>query len=450
MGTATMREKIVLLFDYYHGESKSLHKSFQLAKINYPAVVIEEDGFLPESVMSVYGFFLGDFAKSSRGIGRPRYFNQLEIPDYWEISSSNLSGLVKDKDRTRARIFYSVPTHERFIQTVDWLDEKGNVRYSDHYNRYGAIYARTTFNSQGKRVMKSYFSADGEEIIVENLITRDILLNQNETVRIFNNKTEFVIHVLQEMGFGQHGLYINSLSTPFFVSCSLTGDRKSDILFWHEPVADAIPGNMQMILNGDVPRMKCIYVQKRTAYLRLLELGADPKIVKSKGYVYPFRRENLYRSTALICTNSDQLEQIDGLISALPQVEFHIAALTEMSSKLMGKGKYPNVRLYPGAKLDNIKNLFQKCDIYLDINHGNEIVMAVRRAFLNNQVIYAFRNTLHNENFLPKEQIYQPEDVERMAEDIRTVIANPQQMDLRIQRQLTVAMAESAESFLTM
>ena len=116
----------------------------------------------------------------------------------------------------------------------------------------------------------------------------------------------------------------------------------------------------------------------------------------------------------------------------------------------MVKGKHPNVRLYPGAKLDNIKNLFQKCDIYLDINHGNEIVMAVRRAFLNNQVIYAFRNTLHNENFLPKEQIYQPEDVERMVEDIRTVIANPQQMDLCIQRQLTVAMAESAESFLTM
>ena len=154
--------------------------------------------------------------------------------------------------------------------------------------------------------------------------------------------------------------------------------------------------------------------------------------------------------SALICTNSDQLEQIDGLISALPQVEFNIAALTEMSSKLMEKGKHPNVRLYPGAKLDMIGKLFRKCDIYLDINHGNEIVMAVQRAFLHNQVIYAFRNTLHNENFLPKEQIYQPEEAERMAEDIRAVIADPQQMDLRIHHQMVIAMAETADSFLTM
>lgn len=450
MGTATMREQIVLLFDYYHGESKSLHQSFQLAGIDYPAVVIEDDGFLPEGVMSVYGHFLGDFKNSPRGMGRPRYFNQLVIPDYWEISSSNLSGLVKDKDRTRARIFYAAPTHQRFIQTVDWLDEKGNVRYCDHYNRYGALYARTTLDNHGKRVMKSYFSADGEEIIVENLITRDILLNWNDTVRIFNNKTEFVVHVLQEMGFGQYGLYFNSLSTPFFVSRSLPGDRKTDILFWQEPVADEIPGNMKMILSADAPRMKCIYVQKRNAYQRLLELGADSGIVKPKGYVYPFRRENRHRCTALICTNSDQLEQIDGLISALPQVEFHIAALTEMSSRLMEKGKHPNVRLYPGAKLDVIGKLFRKCDIYLDINHGNEIVMAVQRAFLHNQVIYAFRNTLHNENFLPEEQIYQPEDVERMAADIRTVIADPRQMDLRVDRQRIAAMAESAESFLAM
>ena len=48
-----MREQVVLLFDYYHGESKSLHKSFQLAKMDYPAVVIEDDGFLPESVLSM-------------------------------------------------------------------------------------------------------------------------------------------------------------------------------------------------------------------------------------------------------------------------------------------------------------------------------------------------------------------------------------------------------------
>lgn len=448
METAALRDQIVLLFDLYHGESKSLHKSFQMAGCDYPAVVIEENGFLPENVLSIFGFFLGDYRLSPRGLGRPRYFNQLEIPDYWEISSTNLSGLVKDKKNTRARIFYSNPTHQRFIQTVDWLDEKERIRYSDHYNCYGAVYARTTFDSQGKRVMKSYFSAEGKEVIVENLITRDIVLNRGNLVKIFHNKTEFVTYVLQEMGFGQCGLYINSLSTPFFVSNYMARAGKPDVLFWHEPVADAIPGNMKMILSGEAPHVRQIYVQKKKAYQRLLELGADTNLVQPKGYIYPFRRGNLHRPAALICTNSDRLEHVDELIAALPQVEFHIAAITEMSSRLLEKGKHPNVHLYPGAKQEMFGKLFRTCDIYLDINHANEIVTAVRRAFLHNQVLFAFRNTLHDENYLPEDQIYPPEEVERMIEDIRETVADPGQMDRRILHQWEKAMAETADSFL--
>ncbi len=36
------------------------------------------------------------------------------------------------------------------------------------------------------------------------------------------------------------------------------------------------------------------------------------------------------------------------MVKALPQMHFHTAALTEMSSKLMGMGRYDNVSLYPG------------------------------------------------------------------------------------------------------
>lgn len=173
-------DQIVLLLDDYSSDSQKLHQSFRLAGYEYPAAVIEDDGFLPEGVMSVYGFFLGDFKAEESLPGVPRYFNQITVPEYWEISGSNRSGSVHDKSRERGRIFYAEPTHKRLVKVVDWYDERGVVRSSDHYNRYGALYARTIFNEKGQKVNKSYFSADGKEVIVENFVTGDIILNEGE------------------------------------------------------------------------------------------------------------------------------------------------------------------------------------------------------------------------------------------------------------------------------
>ena len=144
-------DQIVLLLDNYSSDSKKLHQSFQLAGYGYPAVVIEDDGFLPENVMWVYGFYLGDFKTVKSLPGVPRYFNQITVPKYWENSRNNRSGSVHDKSRERGRIFYAEPTHKRLVKVVDWYDERGVVRSSDHYNRYGALYAGLFSMRRGRR-----------------------------------------------------------------------------------------------------------------------------------------------------------------------------------------------------------------------------------------------------------------------------------------------------------
>ncbi len=447
MGRSAAQDNVVLLFDAYHDASRRLHESFRQAGCDYPAVVIEENGFLPETVQSVYSYFLGDYRNAPGAGTRPRYFNEIEVPDFWEISSTNLMGKISDMNHERARIFYAQPSNKRWVQAVDWLDESGTVRYSDHYNRWGAVYARTTFNSKGERVLRSYFAPDGREVIVENFVTKDIILNEENAVRIFNNKTEFVAHFLHCAGYDHSRLFFNSLATPFFVSCQLGGE-KSDVLFWQEPITDSIPGNMQMILEGRAPRTGQIYVQSRKAYRRLMELGADPALVQQKGFVYDFRRPNGHRAQALICTNSDQLEQCETLVTALPDVQFHIAALTEMSSKLMGMEKHPNVHLYPGVKTAMLNDLFRRCDLYLDINHGNEIVSAVQRAFLNNQVIFAFANTKHNEAVMDEAHIYAPEKASDMIEAIRRTLTGADGFDQALAAQHTAALAEERDAFL--
>ena len=54
-----MLKDIILLFERYSPDSRRLHESFLRAGCECSAVVLEEDDFLPEGVMSVYDIFLG-------------------------------------------------------------------------------------------------------------------------------------------------------------------------------------------------------------------------------------------------------------------------------------------------------------------------------------------------------------------------------------------------------
>lgn len=441
-------DDVVLLLDHYSLDSQNLHDSFRKAGYGCRAVVIEDDGFLPEDVMSVYGSFLGNF-KGEKGVpGKPRYFNEITVPDHWEIIGDNTAGRVRDLHRERGRIFYREPFYRRLVKIVDWYDENKIPRSSDHYNRYGALYARTTFNAKGQKVNKSYFSAAGREIIVENYVTGDIILNDQEQVRIFSGKTDFVLFALRRAGFGRNRIFYNSLSTPFFVSQRLHGVYKRDILFWQEPEREDIPGNMQIILNGQASRTSEIMVQKRRAYDGFMKLGVSPEHMHRLGFIYPFEKSNRHRSEALICTNSDQIEHLKELAESLPGMHFHIAAFTEMSSRLMSMERYENVTLYPGVKADILEELFEWCDYYLDINRESEMASAVYRAFLHDHLIFAFKETIHNRDYVADGQIYGADEQGRMAADIRRALEDERELERMLEGQRKAALAETEERYL--
>ena len=435
----------VLLLDNYGEDSRMLHQSFCSSGFTGPVIVIEDDGFFPEDVISVYQYFSGDFQKSSRASGKARYFNQIHIPDYWEISASNSGGKVCDLYRERGRIFYAEPKHKRLVRVVDWMDEKGTVRSSDHYNRYGALYARTFFNKEGKRFCKAYFDGEGRETLLENFVTHDIILNRQGKVYIFKNKEALVLKLLEELGAMGSRIFFNSLSTPLFVSQRMPEGRKEDVLFWQEGAREDIPGNMQLILSGQSRRARTIYVQKRASYEKLVQLGASKKVMSPLGFVYPYSRENTFQNKALICTNSDRIEKCEELIKELPRMHFYIAAITEMSSKLMSLSHYDNVTLYPAARTKVIDQLFDTCDYYLDINHEGEIVSAVKQAFLHNQLILGFRQTLHNKTFIPAEHVF--DSYEGLAAFLKQVMDQKEQIREQIALQKREAMSEEAAAY---
>lgn len=442
-----LKDNIVLLLDNYGEDSQKLHNSFKLAGKNYPVFVIEEDGFLPEDVTSVFSYFLGDFKNAKNIPGKPLYFNRIKVPEYWEISGSNSIGSVHNLNKERAKIFYSEPKHKRLVKVVDWYDDRGVVRSSDHYNRYGALYARTIFNAKGQKVNKSHFSADGREIVMENYVTKDIILNDGNIVKIFKTKQDYIKYVLEKAGYTGCRIFYNTLSTSFFVSQSLPENGKGDVLFWQEPVSNEIPGNMTSILNGTSPRTAKVMVQRMDSYDKMLALGASAKVISLLGFIYPFKKENRGKKEALICTNSDNIAEINTLVEALPEVHFSIAALTEMSSKLMSLDKYSNVSLYPGVKMKVLDELFEEADFYLDINHESEIVSAVEKAFLHNHLIFAFKETLHNPRYVIKKNIFAKEQVKELILAIKSSIGNTDLLNEELEQQRAFAMLETKEKY---
>ena len=176
-------------------------------------------------------------------------------------------------------------------------------------------------------------------------------------------------------------------------------------------------------------------------------LGAKKEAMSELGFIYSFQKENQHKREALICTNTDEIEHCRELIEAFSQIHFHIAAITTMSPKLMDLQVYENVSLHPGAVPDVLDELFRKCDYYFDINHYNEIVSAVRRAFLHNHMIFAFEETLHNNEYVADEHIYPAAEFERMVSDVRAVMADTAVLEQYLERQRRHALSEDVETY---
>ena len=139
--------------------------------------------------------------------------------------------------------------------------------------------------------------------------------------------------------------------------------------------------------------------------------------------------------------------QLENLVKILPQFEFNIAAITEMSDRLMGMQKYENVYLYPVVKMDTARNLMRKCDIYLDINQGDEILDAVRAAFENNMLILGFNETMHEPRLIADENRYAAAEFDKMAIKIVQAVSQADEMQRLIDTQRQQAGDEPVARF---
>ena len=145
------------------------------------------------------------------------------------------------------------------------------------------------------------------------------------------------------------------------------------------------------------------------------ELGKNHHLHSLKKlHLYPLR----VPFSCLIYTASDQIEQLETLIVALPEVQFKIAARVIVNENLSRLVVYPNVTVYSGTvfleELD--RELVETCQILLDINYGEKEVEILEQFISQRKPILAFENT---KSYEANQEIYQINQVSEMIERIR-------------------------------
>lgn len=383
MGERDIGKKVLLFMERYSLKGKELHDSLQREGIDCSVIVLEEDGFLPNGVMSPYEYFI---LKQNQEFHEEKelHYNFLEMPEFWEARTY---GAIYDMGKEKASVYCTEPAVKGTVQRVEWHMEDGWVYRIDHYNKYGLRYASEFFGRDHKVESKVYYSDNHQEVLIEQPQNDTIILcNKSMVKTLFSSYTDFLKYFLDDMG--------------------IDGKR---IFFLEEENAFWRLGNIQNAKS----LWEYIVFSKKELFDKYLEMGGENGLL-----LYEMTTNdvaNQAKGEVLILTASDQIEGMSDLIEKLPNINFHIAANTQVSNKLYDLQKWQNVRVYPQIGAKALENLWEMCDFYLDINYYREIFDAVNQASRNNLLILGFENTLHRRELVIEECILSERDHEGMV-----------------------------------
>ncbi|MGX7052148.1 accessory Sec system glycosylation chaperone GtfB [Leuconostoc palmae] len=425
---------MINLFEYIDEKASDLLWSLNDSNIKNKSVVVFDNGWLNENIISPFSFYSSAYSNTN---GKPLFFNDVPVPRFWGIRGNDQLAEIYNDDAIMGKIFY----HEgRVVERVEWWHNSGETKFIDYYNKFGHLFAKTYFHGN-KPTQKSYFSPSNKEIIIHNLQTDQILLNTDRSPQLFSSVTDFVCFFIKnnlEIKDYERIIY-NSLSIPLFVINQLGKDVKA-ALIWDEPMPQGIPGNMMNILTNYDSNTRRIFFQRQSD-IRELQKNTHIRrknIVSYLGKLYAYHSvlpKKTVKDSAVIVTNSDSIWHLQELVEALPNIQFKIMALTEMSQKLMHFEMYHNVNLVPAATVNDILNSVNKSDYLLDINDGTEVLNVLKQGFLSHTLIFAAKSVAHNLNYVSENNIFSDNHYQMMIDKISQTADNSLAFDEALAKQ---------------
>lgn len=387
----------LLLADYWHASTMRLHNNLKLAEINHQTIVMQYDGRLPEKIYNPFTYYTGWHNKKGNG----RYFNELELPPFYEVRhKNNVEATIYSGDFEAGRIIY-FENSDRLVKQVDWLDRKGRKLMSDVYAIQGHKYGIFQYDTEGKIVKRLYLNKEGQEVIVWDIVTGLITLSLDGKREEFQGLVDFTLYFIQHVRKKRpiDALYINSLSFPLFVANRL--ESIPAVLFWQEKIGEALPGNMLTLLKEKKAVQKIVF-ESMSELKKVTSLYRDQTYVELL-YLSPletFKRSHSCSHKALMVTKSDEIHYVREIVTALPNLSLTIADPTEMSAKLQNlNDEFSNVSLVPAANKTRISELLLDHDIYLNIHEGQEVQDIIFRAYQQNYFLLGLSKLAKNERY---------------------------------------------------
>lgn len=343
--------------------------------------------------------------------GQPLFFNNLPLPPYWEITTDGLEGYVYDKGKKKARIQFRQPHSDRTIARVYWYDEVGKCIWIDYYSAHGWKICRDFLDEEEKTVLRTFYNSDGRDLLVEWLQQDKIAyFDSQKNPTIYPNRHSFLLKVLENIV-----------------------DRE-DILILGEEVLSILPSskkyNYYYLANDKTEADK---VADQVSQVLVL----SPRSSEDSPYKHlhgcALDRPVPVKPQAMIITNSEWVEGLEELLLHLPEIDFHVGALTEMGSRLTNLSVYSNLYLYPGMSYDFFQELLDKSTFYLDIQHDVEILASSLRAVERGILLYTLDNLTHHEEYKKLETCC--DTVDALVKNLRQILNCPQLYGRLVARQ---------------
>lgn len=409
---------MINLFQTYTQDAWDIHYTQLRQGKNYPTIVIEDDGFLPSDVDSIYHFLGYNTCEYS-----PLHLNNLTLPLAYEVEREGADFFIMSNDMIVGRVILQSEPIERIVKEVWWLDSKGYPYKKDYYNQYGYCFKVETYVTDLGLVSTSYYSVSGEVLLDENHLVGSILYNN----QLYLNKLSLYNKCLAELGYSKEPITFNHLGTPLEIVLSSL-ESGHELIFQEEVSVNSIPENLQYVIhNSD---KISISVTTRSAY-SILESMCRVQFLM---LLVPSKSELGSVNEVLITTQTDQLTSVEDFVEQLPDLEFHIAAPTQMSSKLLDLNKYSNVHLYPNISGDNLDDLFNRCGVFLDIAMSPTVFDANRRALENNLLRVGLIG-VSTGNYISDDNLFSSKSLDNLIEYLRQVTSTTEKLQRAISQE---------------
>ena len=327
-----------------------------------------------------------------------------------------------------AKVHFKSPLLKRNAESVDWLREDGTVYKKDIYNKYGFVYRREFFDKGGNVLSKSYYTSSAREIININCTNGCVcLMEEGRTTHVFGSVEDFESYAICDIVADSSVIFTSVKQAKGYMNYHNNFGVCSAIALWKK---DEITKCTNESLHT---KLNCpLYMLCKDGEMYSNNIEQNEYSFTFSKADYPSVKGN---GEALIYTWLDNLNGIDELIAKVPEVKFHIAAKTNVSQKLMDMSMKDNVIIHPAVTSQEIKELFEKCDFYLDINAGNEVDDAVITACMNGMIVMGFEGYLHNRVYMLEENIFPADEVDNLSQKLRHLAQNKDELELIVSRQ---------------